>query len=190
MEHYQQNQGGNTAAIEMIIIRSAQENIPIKVMSRVLGYPELKLKRYIEKAIEDGRIDQAPPDDWPHLGGISQSLPSHELIYYGHHNRDVADACVEFGLTAGEGCLLMCLVKRAGQFCSIETLLAATARNPENIIGNLLQTRVCSIRKKLKPFGIDFITKRWCGYMMPVSSAQIVVTRIAARRRAIVKRAA
>jgi hypothetical protein len=190
MEHYDQDKGKNTTAIEMIIIRSARENIPIRVMSRILGYPELKLRQYIESAVDEGKIGQAPPDDWPHLKGISQSLPSNELIFYGHHNRDVADTCAEFGLTVGESCLLMCLVKRAGQFCSTDMLLGATARNPENVGGNLIQTHICRIRKKLKPHGINLVMKRWCGYMMPVSVAQIVVSRIAARRRSIVVRAA
>jgi hypothetical protein len=190
MEHYPHDQGKNTAVIEMIIIRSAQENIPIKVMSRILGYPESKLKQYIETAIENGKLEEPPPDDWPHLRGISQSLPSNELIFYGHHNCDVSDACDEFDLTVGEGCLLMCLVKRAGQFCSAEMLLAATAREPDKVSGNLVQTHICRLRKKMKPFGVGFVMRRWCGYMMPASAAQIVVSRIAVRREAVMKRAA
>jgi hypothetical protein len=182
MEHYQLNDGENMSALGLIITRAAQENIPTRVISRVLGYSEQKLLRYLQSALSEGRIPQMPPDDWPHLGGINKTLPSREMIHYGHCDVDVADACHEFGLTIGEGCLLMCLVKRAGKFCDIETLLRAISRTPEEVVSNLVQIRVCLVRQKLKPHGVRIITKRFCGYMMPVSAAEIVISLIATKR--------
>lgn len=190
MQHYQPDCGENMSSLELLITRAAQENIPIKVISRILGYPEAKVTQYLQNEVDEGRLLNVPPDDWPHLCGISQSLPCNELIFYGHHNHDVADACAEFGLTVGESCFLMCLVKRAGQFCSVETLLSATARNPDKVVGNLIQSHACRLKSKMKPFGVGFVMKRWCGYMMPVSAAVIVISRIAARRNETMDRSA
>jgi DNA-binding response OmpR family regulator len=190
MQHYKPDHGEIMSILKLLISRAAQENIPINVISRILGYSRTKLTQYLQNEVDEGRLPHIPPDDWPHLCGISQDLPSNELIFYGHHNRDVTDACAEFDLTVGEGCLLMCLVKRAGQFCSVEMLLGATARNPEKVSGNLIQTHACRLRRKMKPFRVMFVMKRWCGYMMPACVAHIVISRIVARREANMDRAA
>lgn len=182
MKHYQPDCGETMSSLELLITRAAQENIPIKVISRIFGYSERKLTQYLKNEVDEGRLLNIPQDDWPHLCGISQSLPSVEMIRYGHDDADVADACHEFKLTAAQSCLLMCLVKRAGKFCNKELLIRAIARKPEDIICNIVETRVCHVRKIMKQFGVRIITKNGCGYMMTASAAQIVISRIAARR--------
>jgi DNA-binding winged helix-turn-helix (wHTH) protein len=171
MEHYQYNRGKSKAAVEVIIVRAAREGIPINALARILGYNRSDLKRYIKQAFDDGKVFQIPPDDWP---SEAERAPSSEMVYRGYEDQDVAKACHKFGLSVGEGCLLMCLMKKAGQFCSNKTLFKSAAKDPERVKGNLVSVTVCKLRKKLKPFGIVISRKTAVGYMVTVDQSQLI----------------
>lgn len=171
MEHYQHNQGKSAAAIEIMIVRAAREGIPVNALARILGYGRNGLKRYLKQALGDGKILQIPPDDWPSNG---ESTTSSEMISRGYEDQEVARVCHRFGLSVGEGCLLVCLMRRAGYFCSNKTLFKAAAKDPERIKGNLVSVTVCKLRKKLKPYGIMISRKTAIGYMITADQAELI----------------
>lgn len=185
MEHYQHDRGKNTAAIEVMLIRAAKEDIPIRVMARVFGYSEEKVRESLLRAYYYHRILQMPPDDWSHFRGMSQQLPCSELIWKGHPDRDVADTSEAFKMEQGAACVLMYLVKKSGSFCSASSLVEATTMNPEKIESNIIRVRVSAVRKRITPIGARIITKRGFGYMIPPSSAQIVVDYVSAFRQKV-----
>lgn len=189
MEHYQHNQGKSAAAVEIMLIRAAKEDIPIRVMARIFGFSEEKVRESLLRAHYYYRIQHMPPDDWSHLCGVDKQLPCSEMIWKGHPDKDVADTCQAFDLDQGEACVLMYLVKKAGNFCSADSLIGATTMNPDKIASNIIRVRIHRVRKQITHIGARIITKRGFGYMMPPPVAEIVVKHISKFRQRTIGRA-
>lgn len=182
MNYYQSNDGKSAAAIELMLIRAAKDGIPVRVIARIFGYPDARVREILSRALYYHRISNMPPDEWPHLNSVSQQLPCSEMIWKGHPDQDVADTCQAFGLEQGEACVLMYLVKKAGHFCSADTLIGATTMNPEKIASNIIRVRVHRVRKVIAPIGARIITKRGFGYMITPKAAELVICHISAFR--------
>jgi hypothetical protein len=172
MKHYQQDCGQIEAVVEIIITRAAREGIPINVLARILGYRREKLTRHIKQAFNEGKIFQIPPDDWPENDALL--APSSEVIYRGYADQDVAKACNVFGLRIGEGCILVALMRRHGQFFSSKELFRSAAKDRDRTGGNLVSVTICRLRKKLRPFGIMVSRKTGAGYMITHDQANLV----------------
>lgn len=87
----------------------------------------------------------------------------------------------EFRLTESEARLLGVLMQRAD--ANRDVIMAALYRDihKDEPDPKIVDIFICNIRKKLKPFGIEILTRWGQGYEMPPGSKQIVRDMQAAR---------
>jgi two-component system cell cycle response regulator CtrA len=81
---------------------------------------------------------------------------------------------IEFGLTSSEGTILALLMARS--LVTKDAMLAALYHNSgkEEAESKIADVFICKLRKKLKPFGIQIVTRWGNGWEMPVASKQVV----------------
>jgi two-component system cell cycle response regulator CtrA len=81
---------------------------------------------------------------------------------------------IEFGLTGSEGRVFGMLMQRT--HATKDALMAALYRDlgKDEAELKIVDVFICKLRRKLKPFGIQIVTRWGNGYEMPAASKQLV----------------
>jgi len=149
-----------------VVIRAADEGIPIRAICRILRRPFDDVQDVVSNARDAGHLISVPAVDWPIGARREDRLPT------GKPSRptDVDGICDElmgaFQLTKSESRLVAALM-RHGNVVGKATLHTAIAdhglpaSNPK-----IVDVFVCKARKKLSPFGIEIDTVWGRGYSM------------------------
>jgi two-component system cell cycle response regulator CtrA len=82
---------------------------------------------------------------------------------------------IEFGLTAGEACVVGCLAAHEGVSTKERIMLALYSQRPEEPPEiKIVDVFVCKARAKLKRFGVEIVTRWGLGYELTPAGRAIV----------------
>lgn len=153
-----------------IVVRLADENIPIRAITRSLKIETDIVRDTIRNAIARGTITAMPRDDWhPGPKGVQPA----EVRTQKMHDDDMTFNCIRrFKVTQVQAALLVLLLKRdevtkAMLHQSIEHLRmtrSATVNYMEETDPKMVDVVICNMRKKLKLHGIKIETSWGRGY--------------------------
>lgn len=178
----------SASILSRIALEAARETIPVKVIARLIRWPVPAVRKRLDIAYAAGALSHMPPDEWPHLGGLSARLPCAALISLGHIDDDVADFAAEFNLSTALACVLVALVKRAGQVITKETILDCCAQDALKSDPGLATVQICKLRERLCAHGLGVGTAWGRGYIMDRLTADRIKRRITTRREAVFAR--
>lgn len=152
-----------------IIVRMADEGIPVAAIVRVLKVPANDVRDTLHKAQAKGIILAMPRDDWPRGSRREDRLPDTVPVEL------TAEECIlsimrTFGLTPAQATMFAVLLKRPE--AARTTLHLAIQRTDGDLTDpKIVDVIICKLRKKL-PLGIEVKTIWGRGYYIPRDSKQ------------------
>lgn len=154
--------------LEQIMIRLADEGVPIRAIARSVKVPSDELRDILRDALDSGTIVQLPRDDWPSKASRDErpqgfdalsNLDEELLLLY----------CVQvFKITRLMSCLLLALLKRreVTRDAMHQIIEQRRPANQPETDKKMVDVVVCNLRKRLKLLKLEITTIWSCGYYM------------------------
>lgn len=174
-------------ALDEMIVRMADEGIPIGAISRIAQVPTEDFRPVLRGAVTDGRLLEMPREDWPPIVPRIDRTPqvSDARMSQARAKQTISDddtillsIAEVFKTTRLQGKVLLKLVRRG--HCTKEMLHDTVEDNRGNpsepTQGKIVQVMICHLRKKLLPFGWKIKTHHGSGYSMAVETRQQIIT--------------
>jgi hypothetical protein len=150
-----------------IIVRLADEGIPVCVIARSLKLSADLIREHIRFAIDEGAIVDHPREDWPPGSKRSTRVPDVEGFF--GNDEGLYRTCSKYFKTTRQQSLVLGLLLRRPEVTK-EQLHHAIERDrsggKEPTSAKLVDVLVCILRRKLKPFGFTVQTMWGHGYLM------------------------
>jgi hypothetical protein len=158
-----------------VLVRLADEGIPIAAMARAFKRPFDEITNLLKEARLSGKILVLPAADWP--PGALNRLPTLPPLRANEVENLLGAFCALFNLTPAESRLVGALLVRAD--CTKDALHVAMAENgdPTSAI-KTVDVVVCKVRKKLRKHGIEITTVWNRGYMITPKYKDVVRGRL------------
>ncbi len=153
--------GERGSLIEHVIVRLADEGVPIKALVRVFRKPFEQVEELLGEALSDGLLLALPAADWPIGTSRGDRMPTNAPERGDVPMWLVLGARFELGLTMSEAQIVAALVWKGK--CSKAWLHERIAPEAEPKIVDVF---ICKVRKKLAPFQYSVITEWGWGYRM------------------------
>lgn len=167
------NENSLPSSITQIVIRLADEGIPVNVLARGFKFPSELVRSTLVDALASGTLIDMPPPDWPPTAKRGDRVPN-------GNGKKVEDEelminCMKvFKVTQLQACLLSVLIRREEApketlHNAIEHRRMKRAMKPQNLEETdpkMVDVVVCHLRKKLKPFKLEIKTLWSRGYYM------------------------
>jgi hypothetical protein len=164
-----------------IIVRLANEGIPVSVIARGVGNLAYDVRVSLEEALAAGRITEMPAPDWPPTARRADHLPPHIAAA---RDADLVTGFMRaFRVPKLAANFMLVLVKReeatkATLHRVIESQRAQRANRPSNseeTDPKMVDVVICNLRKKLLPFGLKIHTLWGRGYYFDEKDRQAVL---------------
>lgn len=154
---------GSTPPSVDLLVKLADEGVPLRAIVRATGTSPGTIVDLLKEAKDDGRLVQLPQDDWP--PGFPRDQRALQLSRLVDENRDVLFHTVQqmFRLTRTEVQLLLTLVQKN------------LPKDRYDMASKTVEVHICSIRKRLSPFGIDIKTLWGYGYQLSPQHRQKIM---------------
>lgn len=168
------------ADLEPIIVRLADEGIPIRAIARSAKVSADTVRETIQDAVLNGTIVYQPKEDWPPGADRDIRVPGwvkdrtvleQELVYN----------CVRmFKVTKLQAALLAVMLQRAEVTKETMHQVIEACRNPlkEETNPKMVDVVICHLRKRLKPFGLVIHTLWARGYYIEPSQRKFCLEMI------------
>jgi Transcriptional regulatory protein, C terminal len=152
-----------------VIIRLADEGIPIRAIARTTLVPSDELYLHLREAIDAGTLLEMPRDDWP-VG----TLRHNRAVFYGtplEQAESLKFACARFFKASPlEAAMLGTMLKR-NEVTKSQLHQVIEQNRPdgrkEETDEKMVDVMICKLRKKLKKFDIVIETMWGMGYLIP-----------------------
>lgn len=150
-----------------IIVRLADEGIPVCAISRAIKLPAELIREHIRTALDDGTIVDHPREDWPPGSRRDTRTPDIESFF--GNDEGLYRTCSKFFKTTRQQSLVLGLLLRRPEVTK-DQLHQAIERDrsggKEPTSAKLVDVLVCILRRKLKPYGFTVKTMWGHGYFM------------------------
>lgn len=163
-----------------LVIRLADEGVPIRVIARTFQRPYDEIHGVIRDAINSGRLVYCPASDWDRDTSREDRRPTTAPVRAGDTEDLVWSLMPAFGLTRSEATCLAALLRRGNM--TKAALHMAVYPDPDQA-GELkiIDVYIHKVRRKIRPFGIEIDTIWGQGYSM-TGEAVAAVQRVIAER--------
>jgi hypothetical protein len=144
-----------TSVIPDIAIRLADEGVPLRAIARAIKMSSDLVRERLQMAQAAGKLLDLPRDDWP--PGFPRDQRAQQLSRLVADNRDQLLIAIHqiFGLTPTEIGLLLVLIQH---------FILFKDRISDTMASKTIDVHLCSIRKRLEPYGIQIETLWGHGY--------------------------
>jgi hypothetical protein len=165
---------------EHIVLRLADEGVPVAAISRAFKRPSEELWPLIEEALFSGKLAVRPAADWRPGSRRDDRVPEKAPIRAADFEQLTADLCLGFDLEPPEARLLALLMVRDD---APRTALQSAVRGPGGIADpGALEDCADALRRKLARHGIGIETIRGDRYALPPAAAARLRHLVAERR--------
>jgi two-component system, cell cycle response regulator CtrA len=148
-----------------IAVRLADEGVPLAAIARAIRTSSSDLREQLHEALSDGRLLELPCDDWP--PGCPKDQRALQISRTVRENREALHlaAMQLFSLPPSGARVLVKLLET--ERTSREVLHVALSRtsDPASEI-KIVDVAICSLRKRLKKFGIEIVTLWAYGFQL------------------------
>lgn len=160
-----------------VMVRLADEGIPINAIARSLRTPSSDVREIIKEACEKSQILAVPRDDWPPGSQRDGRLPDcvrlsmADPVFITHLMR-------AYHVTGSEAALLAGLIRRPEMTrASLHVLIQREGRDEDTDI-KIVDVFMCKLRAKLKKHGI-FIKTIWGrGYFLEPAGRKMIMEKL------------
>ncbi len=150
-----------------IVVRLADEGIPVYAIARSLRLPPEDVRDFIRTALDDGVIVDHPRDDWS--PGSKRATRSPDIDGFFGNDEGLYRTCSKYFKTTRQQSIVLGLLLRRPEVTK-ENLHQAIERDrpdgKEQTSQKLVDVLVCILRRKLKPFEFSIKTMWGHGYLM------------------------
>jgi hypothetical protein len=147
-----------------IIVRLANEEVPVNAIARSLQHPSDEVRETIEEAMLYGTVLAMPRADWHPLQrgnrGVISKLTDEEWVQNCQRT---------FRLTRLHAAFLSVIIRRNEvSRDQLHQVIEGCRRQPQDTATNVKMVDVvlCNLRKRIKPFGLIIKTLHSSGYYM------------------------
>jgi len=150
-----------------IIVRLADEGVPIGAIARAMRQPSDEIREHIEDAIATGRILETPHSDWPtdsRRNTRAPCTPAEKL-----DDAHLTMSCIRlFKITGLQAAMLSVLIRRPEVTKDVlhQVIEQRRGQHKEQTDPKMVDVVICHLRKKMKPFDIEIRTIWAKGYCM------------------------
>jgi two-component system, cell cycle response regulator CtrA len=148
-----------------IAVRLADEGVPLRAIARAVRMPSSDLREQLHEALYDGRLLELPCDDWP--PGCPKDKRALQISRMVRENREALHlaAMQLFSLPPSGARVLVKLLET--ERTSREVLHVALSRTSDPVSEiKIVDVAICSMRKRLKKFGIEIVTLWAYGFQL------------------------
>jgi two-component system, cell cycle response regulator CtrA len=146
-----------------IAVRLADEGVPLRAIARAVRMPSSDLREQLHEALSDGRLLELPCDDWP--PGCPKDQRALQISRTVRENREALVAMQLFSLPPSGARVLVKLLET--ERTSREVLHVALSRTSDPVSEiKIVDVAICSMRKRLKKFGIEIVTLWAYGFQL------------------------
>jgi hypothetical protein len=152
------------AAIDRIILRLADEAVPIMVIARAVERPSDDIRLMVQEAIDCGTVLAMPRPDWHPLPRGGRPPPSRLT------DEELVINCQRaFGLARLQASFMSLLMRRNEVTKAALHLVIESCRRPNQKFETdikMVDVVICHLRKRLRPYGLKVDTLWSSGYYM------------------------
>lgn len=164
-----------------LIVRLADEGIPIGAICRATKRPRDEVLEIVEEARQQGQIVEVPASDWP----VGSRRGGRAPVVSPRRTEDLDELLMPlmrlYGLTLKQATVLGCLLRGSK---SKPTLHRAISGDEAETVPKIVDVIICTLRKKLLPFELQVETIWGRGYSLVPESARTIVAAVAEHNKA------
>lgn len=159
---------------DLIVIRLAQEGVPVGAIARALLMYEDEVVAIVDAAVESGAVFASPASDWPEGSRVRDRRPTSPPLDLGEMN--AADVLqLHHHVRPGVAKFIGLLLQRGfATTADLVVVIGAKGRAPKNI-----KTYACQARRLLREaYGVDVRSVWGAGYAIADQDREKVVAGI------------
>ena len=134
-------------------VRLADEGVPLRAIARATRIPSTDLREQLREAKQDGRLVDLPKEDWP--PGFPRDQRALQLSRIAGDNRSA----------------IMLRIRQLFSFTPLEAQLFFALMQNDHVAkagSDVMDVRICGMRKRLQGFAIKIITLWGYGYQLSI----------------------